>query len=76
MSISIAEYLVNQAVKTASGLKQHAKNSNNQAALKLQRERVSSRLAEVKRASSPSSAYRVTISSAAMQKMATSGLAR
>lgn len=74
MSISIAEYLINQAVRTTSGLYQQSKDGSNQAILKSQREKAAHRVEETRRPTIPSSAYRVTISPAAMQKMASSSL--
>lgn len=72
MNLSIPEYLINQAVKTASGLYQQAKDSHNQSTLKLQREKAAQIIAEAQRPPPSSSAYRVTISPAAMQKMESS----
>ena len=73
MSISISEYLIHHAVRTASGLHQQAKDGNNQMVAKSQREKVTHRVEESKRSPASSSAYRVTISPAALQKMAASG---
>ena len=72
MSISIAEYLVHHAIRTATGLQQQAKDGSNHAIIKTQRDKPSQRIEESKRTTAPTSAYRVTISSAAMQKMAAS----
>ena len=72
MSISIAEYLVHHAVRTATGLQQQTKDGNNHTTIKAQRDKPNQRIEENKRVSTPTSAYRVTISPAAMQKMAAS----
>lgn len=74
MSISIAEYLIHQAVRTASGLQQQTKDNNNQSTVKFQKEKASHRTDEVKRIPSSTSAYRVTISPAALKKMASSDI--
>lgn len=68
MNISIAS-LINQAVKTASGLHQQNRDNGNQGIAKTQRAKAETRLAETKRTPVASSAYRVTISQAALQKM-------
>lgn len=69
---SIANFLVTQAAKTAASLQQQNKESNNQGIIKPQREKSTHRTTETSRTVTPSSAYRVTISSAAMQKIAPS----
>ena len=68
MNISIAN-LISQAVKTASGLHQQSRDNGNQGIAKAQRAKAEARLVETKRTPVPSSAYRVTISQAALQKM-------
>ncbi len=71
---SLTDYLVSQMVKSAVGLQQQNKeNMANQGVLKSPRERLLSRSLESNQAAGTSSAYRVTISSAARQKMATVG---
>ncbi len=76
MNIStVAGFLINHAVKTAGGLSQNSKENASQMVLKPTRDKPSERLSENSRSSMRSSAYRVTISSAAMQKMSTSGMA-
>ncbi|MBF0400019.1 MAG: hypothetical protein HQL90_04560 [Magnetococcales bacterium] len=73
MNISnIADFLVSQVVKTAAGLQQQNKDNSNQGVIKPQRDKLPQRSVESNRVHTPSSAYRVTISSAAMQKMAAS----
>ncbi|MBF0162159.1 MAG: hypothetical protein HQL88_07715 [Magnetococcales bacterium] len=70
---SIADYLVNKVVTTASSLQQQNRESANQGVVRPLRDKSAQRVAEGVRVASPSSAYRVTISSAAMQKVAMSG---
>lgn len=72
MKISIAEYLINSAVRTAAGLNHNTRDGNNHAKVRSQQEKEAQNVAEVKRTPASSSAYRVTISQAAMQKMASS----
>ncbi|MEO5348303.1 MAG: hypothetical protein H7836_01450 [Magnetococcus sp. YQC-3] len=67
---SIADFLVNQVVKNASGLHQQGKDNANPSIVKPQRDKSVQRTTDSVRTITPSSAYRVTISSAAMQKMA------
>ncbi len=78
MSIaSIADYLVNQVVKTASSLQQQSRDTSSQGIVRPQRDnKMVQREVETDRAVRSSSAYRVTISSDAMQKMAMSGASR
>ena len=66
---SAAGFLIRTAVRTASGLQQQQKDASERSILKPIREKPSDRLTENKRRPMGSSAYRVTISSAAMQKM-------
>ena len=73
MKVSIAEYLINQTVRAASGLHQHAKDSPKQSTVQSRQEKSTQRVAEAERGQTSSSAYRVTISPAAMQKIAASG---
>ncbi|MBF0113981.1 MAG: hypothetical protein HQM04_02960 [Magnetococcales bacterium] len=68
----IADFLVNQVVKTASGLQQQSKDTSPQDVSRPQREKPLQRSVDSERVATPSTAYRVTISSAAMQKMAMS----
>ncbi|MEO5340138.1 MAG: hypothetical protein H7837_06420 [Magnetococcus sp. MYC-9] len=73
---SIADFFVNQVVRSASSLQQQGKDTANQGVVRPQRDKTAQRTVESGRAVTPSSAYRVTISSAAMQKMAMSGTTR
>ncbi|MEO5362641.1 MAG: hypothetical protein H7838_03335 [Magnetococcus sp. DMHC-8] len=73
---SIADFLVNQVVKTASGLQQQSRDPGSPVMIKPQRDKTLQRADTTDRVAGPSSAYRVTISSAAMQKMAMSGTTR
>ncbi|MEO5350493.1 MAG: hypothetical protein H7836_12720 [Magnetococcus sp. YQC-3] len=71
---SVTDYLLNQMVRSASGLQpQNRENTTQQGVGKAQRERVAARTMESSRPMSSSSAYRVTISPAAMQKIAANG---
>lgn len=72
---SVAVYLVDQMVRSTSGLqKQNKENTTNQGVVSPQRDKSPQRTTDGNRAGSSSSAYRVTISSAAMQKMAAGGV--
>ncbi|MBF0460744.1 MAG: hypothetical protein HQL87_05040 [Magnetococcales bacterium] len=70
---SIAEYLITQAGKAAASLQQQNKNNTNQGVVRPLRDKSGQQTADASRTSvavSPSSAYRVTLSAAAMQKIA------
>ncbi len=72
---SAAGYLIQTAIRTAAGLQQQQKDASERNILKPVREKPAERLTENKRRSQGSSAYRVTISSAAMQKMSVGKMA-
>lgn len=71
---SIADFLVNQVVKSAASLNQQGKDNAHPSTVRPQRDKPVQRTTDSVRQVTPSSAYRVTISSAAMQKMAVGGL--
>ena len=67
---SAASFLINQAVKSAAGLKQQTRDSGNRADIKPMRDKTASRMTPNSPHGPQSSAYRVTISHAAQQRMA------
>lgn len=69
--ISTAAYLINRAVKMASDLDQNTRDhANRPVNLRSSREKSTGRLGDAAVAPRKSSAYRVSISNAAIQKMA------
>lgn len=72
---TIAGFLIQTAIKTASGLQQQKREASDRVVVRPARERSEQRASEKTVRPRASSAYRVSISSAAMQKMSTGHVA-
>lgn len=71
MRVSSAEYLINHAVKSALELQRKYTNNANKSTAKTQRGKAAQKVASNEQEAIFAAAYRVSISPAAMQKMAT-----